>query len=100
MSITITEMTAEDIRDICAAEELGAIFLGFENIRELEEFKINAACGMIKFGGSFARPLGEALSHADSNNTAIIIKGFRMMCEEHADLYLKFRENIENDKSD
>lgn len=62
-------------------------------IMERETFRYNAQEGMIKFGGSFVHALGHALAHADSSNTAKILRTWPDYCEEYAALWLKFMEN-------
>jgi hypothetical protein len=91
-NIEIKEMTKDDIRKLEAEHTLVAIFSGFESSIDIENFKVNASCGLIKFGGSFAQPLGHALAHADHINTHKIIKAFRKECDEHAALYIKWLE--------
>ena len=60
----------------------------------MENFKVEAAEGMIKFGGSFTSNLGGALIRADTINAAKIIKMFRKECEEHATLYKVWMEKM------
>ena len=93
MTVTIEPMTKEDIDDLFAEADLIAKMAGFKNHHAMENFKINASLGLIQFGGSFAKPLGHALAHADVHNTFKIISTFREMCKEHADLYIKFMKN-------
>lgn len=90
MSIEIKEMTEEDIQDLLLEEEMIAKLCGFETVDEMYQFKMEACEGMIRFGGGFTQPLGYALAHADSKNSAKILRTFRSMCEEHAALHRKF----------
>lgn len=88
----IKEMTEEDIENLTREYNLVAKLSGFESGEAMDNFKVNASCGLIKFGGSFAQPLGEALAHADYINTAKILRTFRKECHEHAMLYVKWLE--------
>ncbi len=93
MSITIEEMTREDLDNMMNDYECSAIKAGFANSKALELFKYNASMGLIKFGGSFSEPLGHALACTDMHNTVKLINAFREECTEHALLYLKWNSN-------
>jgi hypothetical protein len=82
-------ITNEEIEDYIATHLAYALLTGFSSSEEMEDFKVEASLGMIRYGGSFARHLGEALARADSGNTAKLIKAFRPMCEEFREKYRK-----------
>lgn len=91
MSETIIEpMTVEDVEEFIQECDIDAKLAGFESMEEMDTLKVDASCGMIKFGGSFMNYLGHALANADSRNTAKILRAFRNECYEHAVLYVKW----------
>jgi hypothetical protein len=90
--LVIKEMTRSDLEDLLNEAETTAKLAGFKSMDEMENYKVNASSGLIKFGGSFAQPLGYALAHADWVNTAKILMTFRDECNEHAALYIKWLE--------
>jgi hypothetical protein len=90
MTITIEPMTEKDIDNFIMQAETVARLSGFQSLEEMDRFKVDASEGMIRFGGGFAKPLGYALVHADSFNTAKLIEAFRDICNEHAQLWRKF----------
>lgn len=92
-NITATTLTEDDLRALEYQAEILAKLCGFQNNNEMQEFRLNAQMGMIRFGGSFSQSLGHALAHADSENTSKIIRNFRDVCESHAKLHLKFMAN-------
>ncbi len=53
---------------------------------EIEEEKIIVSQAMIRFGGSFMKGIGEALSHADHNNQRKI----KLMWPMDWEKYLEF----------
>lgn len=98
--IIIKEMTEEDLKIMELQHDFCGQWCGFKNGEEMDNFKVDASQGMIRFGGSFVHHLGHALAHADSSNTAKIIKAFQDVCKEHAMLHLKWmkkRNKGEND---
>ena len=92
-NVVIEELTDADFSTMMASYDLQAAMHGFRDHRAVEEFKHNAASGLVKFGGGFAAPLGEALAHADVGNTFRLIIAFRDMLEEHAALYIQYLKN-------
>lgn len=90
MTVTIESMTPEDLEQIFIEHDILATLCGFKNGEEMENYKVDASLGMIKFGDSFTQYLGHALAHADSRNTSKIIISFRAICDEHRELYIKF----------
>lgn len=99
MTISIEPMTKENIENMFKNCELLASILNFPSYEAMEKFKINASLGMLKFGGSFLQGLGNALAHADSMNTAKIIRSFFSECKEHANLYIKWLANRGQDEN-
>jgi len=65
----------------------------------IEIEKHDAYMGMIKFGGSFTKALGEALAHADSVNAAIIKEAFKDVWDKHRELFKKSEANKSQDSS-
>jgi hypothetical protein len=57
---------------------------GYVNLRHFEETRYHTYMGLLRFGGSFAKALGEALSHADHNNSKKIMRYWNDLCEQHA----------------
>ena len=90
--MTIKETHEDNLMNYITMQDDISKLLGFSDINEMEKFRLNAQQGMIQFGGSFARALGYALTHADSVNTYKILKIFRLECEEHAELHIKIME--------
>lgn len=88
----IEPMNEEDIKRFIQECDLAAKLAGFDSREAMDNLKVNASCGMIKFGGSFTHFLGHALAHADSENTAKLLRAFRNECHEHALLYVKWLE--------
>jgi hypothetical protein len=93
MTIKIEPMTKEDLQIRLVDHQIKASICGFDTIEQMDDFKVDASIGMIKFGGGFTHFLGQALARADSENAMKIIKMFRSMCDHHADLYKKFMRN-------
>lgn len=59
------------------------------------DLKLDIAQNMMKFGGSFVQALGEALLHADSNNTIKIETAFPEYIEEyHPDKWKKHEQEV------
>ncbi len=99
----IKEMSEEDLTQYLLEHEIKARVAGFETSEEMDNFKVDASLGMIKFGGTFTHFLGQALARADSNNTVKIFRAFREDCNHHAALYKKwnanrFREGLKNNE--
>lgn len=94
----IKEIQPEDLKSLFLQHNMMATVLGFKNSDQLEEYKYHACKGLVKFGGSFSRPLGEALASADTGNTYKLINAFREMCDEHAELFINFIKNRDADK--
>lgn len=80
-------MEMEDIENMTAEAWHVTSSLGFLSYDAYSTYKRNAAYGLERFGGSFAKALGIALIHADSNNSVKIISFWRSMCDQHAMLY-------------
>lgn len=101
MNVEIKEMSEEDIANLMLEHEIKSRVAGFESAEEMDNFKVDASLGMIKFGGTFTHFLGHALARADSNNTVKILRAFREDCTHHAELYKKwnadrFKEGIKD----
>ncbi len=94
----IKEMTKDDIIEMLLDAELSAITAGFNSHEAMENFKVDASLGMIKFGGSFTHNLGHALASADSKNTAKILRAFSDDCTHHAGLYRKWVGNRQKEE--
>jgi len=90
MTVTLEPMTPEELEQLIIEHDILATLCGFKNGEEMENYKVDASLGMIKFGGSFTHHLGHALAHADSRNTSKIIISFRAICDEHRKLHLDF----------
>ncbi len=97
MTITITEMSPEDLDNMFNQYEIAILKAGYPNSRAMEDFKHNACEGMIKFGGGFTSHLGHALARADIYNSLKILKTFDEECREHANLFIKFMEKRNNE---
>ncbi len=90
----------EDLETLFAEYKIGAYYCGFDSVEDMEDFKVDASQGMIRFGGSFTQYLGYALAHADGINTSKIIRAFRPMCEQFREMHLKFlRERSESNET-
>jgi len=105
MSTEIKEMTEEEVNALLIELDLCAINAGFKSGEEMDNFKVDASSGMIKFGGGFTHFLGHALARADRLNTVKIINAFRSDCEHHAELHKKFmrdrfKEGVQEEKFD
>ena len=92
MSIEIKELTRDDIDEMMQEHLVRAQCLCLESVGALEDYKYNAAHGMIKFGGSFVNFLGQALMRADSKNTLKIISSFRDYCDKYAPIYKQWEQ--------
>jgi hypothetical protein len=86
--IKLEPMTDEEIEGYILACSYHAMSAGFKSDDEMTSYKIEAAEGMRKFGGIFTHYLGFALAHADSENTAKLIKAFYPMCDEFREMFL------------
>lgn len=93
LEATLQEMNGEDLAEYIYSEELKAKIAGFASKEEMDNFKVDASSGMIKFGGGFAHFLGHALARADGTNTVKLLRAFRDECTHHAELYRKFLSN-------
>lgn len=99
-NITIKPIIKDDITEMLLNAEIAAVCAGFESHEAMENFKVDASLGMIKFGGVFIHTLGHALAHADPRNTAKILKAFLEDCAHHAGLYRKWLENRHKEKEE
>ena len=64
--------------------------LGYMDLNHFLEHKYCVSMGLIKFGGSFSRKIGEALMIADRNNALKIMRYWLQDCEHHALLFKMF----------
>lgn len=83
-------MNMEEIENLVEDLKLIRESLGFMSVEHLEEFKFNAIQGMHKFGGSFSRALGLALSVADRQNSIKIMRYWNQDCEKYSIMFKMF----------
>lgn len=97
-TVDIMEMSKDALDALMAELDLEAKTLGFDNMDRYNEWKFDASEGLQMFGGSFASLIGRAMCVADSQNMFKIVKQWRGMLTEHAELYRLFiqRKNLEN----
>jgi hypothetical protein len=65
--------------------------LGMITIEHFYKFKVNAQNGLIKFGGSFAKKLGELLQVSDNKNAVKIMRVWQNECTQHEMLYRMYK---------
>jgi len=90
MTIQIKEITENDMQDMLSNVGMLASILGFKTIDEITSYQYHACEGLMRFGGSFCKNLGNTLQSADFINAAKIIKHWRSECDEHAELHRLF----------
>lgn len=102
MSVFDEFISDPEIKAYIDEGEALAILYGFKNYNELAGFKYDASQGMIHFGGSFLKSLGQALVHADTRNGAKIVTSFSSECRDHANIWRTFmaKRDAELDKEE
>lgn len=91
----IEPMTSEDLQKMLDKIEGMANILGFDNYDSYIKWLSDASEGLIKFGGGFGNVLGYLIRRADDKNKFKIVTMWRKELDEHAELYLKFKNNNE-----
>lgn len=64
---------------------------GYMSLQHYQDCKATISQGMLMFGDSFLKSLGQALFHAEVDDSLKILRYWGQVCDQHALLYKMFK---------